>query len=376
MQTSLGEFTVDEEHIYQGELKRWIEVASEFDVEERREMAETSQGRRQLGASDHADGMFIQIEDDAESFECEPLWMNETSAVKPHSPKVPFMYMAYSIVSCWSEDEKADNLNHQNIGEDRSESANESSQIGTARRCVSTYGPNAGKFKPGVSADGSSMVYMQYKLVTKDGSYTLDRLPNHPLQLMVELEDTRGKNTTTISYQLDDAQPDLRQFCSPRETEPSDNFMFEDSALSFLGLRGDLRHWAVSEQGEPDENGTITTGRIVAEYFDHNSEGHMPHSIHMNRKEPDFVETRFHEFKEDLTEQEVADWLGEHFAQAHLYDMKNFTGCVSLQLTASRVSTQCPATVYYLSIAANGMSIILSLQVFKRRYGQRCSCRA
>jgi hypothetical protein len=179
MQTSLGEFTLDHEHMYHGDLNTWVDVAGQFDLDDRRRLAQTEHGRRRLGADESAAGMFNYIESEGGELQCERMWMNETSSVKPSAPKIPYSYVAYSIVSCWQPDEMANHLDHTIIGDKQgrvgdSINVTESDQ-GSTRQCISTYGPNAGKHKAGVSADGTSMVSVQYALVTESMTYTILR---------------------------------------------------------------------------------------------------------------------------------------------------------------------------------------------------------
>ena len=63
--------------------------------------------------------------------------MDEAYTIEPKSPKKPYAYIAHSIESCWERDEGVDE-NDDDL------------TTGNTRRCTSSYGPNAGKFKPGV----------------------------------------------------------------------------------------------------------------------------------------------------------------------------------------------------------------------------------
>eukprot|EP01047_Picozoa_sp_COSAG01_P049714 COSAG01_NODE_4955_length_4591_cov_6.138468_4_plen_62_part_00 len=56
--------------MYHNGLKQWIEVAGHYDLNERRRLAATHEGRRQLGAAS-AGGMFAFIDDAEDTFKCE-----------------------------------------------------------------------------------------------------------------------------------------------------------------------------------------------------------------------------------------------------------------------------------------------------------------
>jgi hypothetical protein len=187
---------------------------------------------------------------------------------------------------------------------------------------MSTYGPNSGKRKPGVSADGKSMTSIQYALFTDSMTVTIHRFPSHPLQVDVEIEYTedldRSGNNTVVSFQLLDSDPEKRYLCTKYSQADPGNVTFEDSMLSFLGMQNNLRHWAI---GDKDD------GIRIADYFDHNTEQHEPHSVHFNRNEPDFSELRYIDFNEQLTETQIQEWLDSHFFDKHMYDQTDNTEC-------------------------------------------------
>ena len=310
LQTSLGNFTLDDEALYHSEYDSWVEAAGSFDVSDRRRMEDTKEGRRRLGASEAA-ALFALMEDG--NFECTRMWMDEEYKVEPSSPKTPYAYVAHVIESCW----EADEAGGIDLGEDENE--DRPTNPGNARRCISTYGPNSGKFKPGVTADGTAMMHMQYVLATAERMITVSRYPNHPLQVYVEVEDFTDPsgNMTKMSFQLTDSKPDQRRYCYQESVKDPGNVTIEDSFLSFLGMRGGLRHWSIS----PVDLETGEQAAKLADYFDYatsgnqtgNQTGNQPHSLHVNRNELDFNEVRYVSFEEELNATEVGDWLRSQF---------------------------------------------------------------
>jgi hypothetical protein len=69
LQTSLGNFTLDDKALYHTDLEQWVEVAGAFNLGDRRRMEETEEGRRQLGTMS-ADALFGFMAAEAETFEC------------------------------------------------------------------------------------------------------------------------------------------------------------------------------------------------------------------------------------------------------------------------------------------------------------------
>jgi hypothetical protein len=170
LQTSLGNFTLDDEALYHSEYDSWVEVAGSFDVGDRRRMEETEEGRRRLGALG-AVALFGLMDD--EDFECTRMWMDDEYTIEPRSPKKPYAYVAHNFESCWESDE----TNANGIDLDEDENAPYEAP-GNARRCISTYGPNSGKPKAGVTADGTAMVHVQYALATDERTITVSRSVN------------------------------------------------------------------------------------------------------------------------------------------------------------------------------------------------------
>eukprot|EP01048_Picozoa_sp_COSAG05_P004249 COSAG05_NODE_222_length_13641_cov_73.452001_7_plen_1293_part_00 len=311
LQTSLGNFTLDDEALFHSELDQWVEVAGTFDLNHRRRLHATENGRRQLGAA-NANGVFAFLESKEETFECVREWMDDKYTVEPTSPKLPYAYVAHSIESCWEAD----------YDDDETDDGSEKTPTGSTARCTSTYGPNAGKFKPGVSSDGKEMLYLTSALYTENKSISIHRYANHPLMMHVEVEDFVDRdgsgNITILEFQLYDRDPEHRHLCTKKFEPDPGNVTFEDSLLSLLSVKDGLRHWSISQ---------IDTGLKVADYFDHAATGNQPHSVHHHRNLPDHAETRYKSFKDDLTEQEVQDWLDEHFEQASQYDVTNPAHC-------------------------------------------------
>ena len=156
---------------------------------------------------------------------------------------------------------------------------------------------------------------------------TIHRYPSHPLQVDVEIEyndilDESG-NHTVVSFQLLDSDPEKRYLCTKRSEADAGNVTFEDSMLSFLGIQNNLRHWAISDKDDDIR---------IADYFDHNTDKHEPHSIHFNRNEPDFSELRYIDFTEQLTEAKIQEWLDSHFFDKHMYDQTDNTECTAEDL--------------------------------------------
>jgi hypothetical protein len=98
MQTPLGEFTLDHEHLYHDGLAQWIDVAGQFSLDERRRLFASAHGRRRLGAHAGASGMFNFLDAEKDAFECKRAWVNQTYEVTPTAPKYPYSYTAYSIL--------------------------------------------------------------------------------------------------------------------------------------------------------------------------------------------------------------------------------------------------------------------------------------
>lgn len=189
--------------------------------------------------------------------------------------------------ACWEEDPDANFLNRDStkLSQDIKKKVANVTQ-GSARRCISEYGPNAGKRRPGVSEDGLSIVSVLSQLVTHNITYTIRRFPNHPLQRSVEItkNNAGGANQTqtTVRYQLYDGDVRKKQFCSYETVKHPGLISFEDSLLSFLGERNGLRHWAVSTKDGRNR---------LSDYFD-TATTFTPHSVHQNRLGQDFSETR------------------------------------------------------------------------------------
>lgn len=304
--TSVGNFTLDDEALYHSELNVWVEVAGSFDVEGRRRLLQTEEGRRRLNAAT-ANAMFDFIDDPEEEFECTRTWMNETYTVEPKSPTRPYFYGGVTYEACFDSDE-------------------DGTQGGTAR-CFSTYGPTNGKKKPGVIEDerGLAALSVQYSLVTEDRTIIITRYPSHPLQMHVQIKDEsdtleNASETVSFDFQVHDASPVARQYCAMDVSETPANHTFEDSFLSFLGVRDSLRHWSIS-----DEDG----GSKLVDYFDSDdaSTNNRPHSIHMGRGTKDFSEFRYSEFQDELNATEIQSWLDRFFVSPSLYDTDDWSEC-------------------------------------------------
>ena len=69
LQTSLGNFTLDDKALYHTDLEQWVEVAGAFNLGDRRRMEETEEGQRQLGTMS-ADALFGFMAAEAATFEC------------------------------------------------------------------------------------------------------------------------------------------------------------------------------------------------------------------------------------------------------------------------------------------------------------------
>jgi hypothetical protein len=127
---------------------------------------------------------------------------------------------------------------------------------------LSSDGPNAGRFKPGVSDDGKAMTYLEYALVTDNMTITVSRFANHPLQLQVEITDRISTdpsgNLSEMSFQIDVTQADgedvERKFCTQELVEDSGNITFDSMYLSFLGAHDGLRHWVCTTCTIPCRN--------------------------------------------------------------------------------------------------------------------------
>ena len=79
---------------------QWIDVTGDFNVENRRRLASTDEGRRRLGIGGSS-GMFNFIDGEEDSFECVRSWGNETYEVTPRAPMVPYISTAYYMQPCW-----------------------------------------------------------------------------------------------------------------------------------------------------------------------------------------------------------------------------------------------------------------------------------
>ncbi len=283
-------------------------MAGSFDLDNRRRMTDTEEGRRQLNAAT-ANAMF-DFFDDQEDFECSRQWFNESYMVEPRSPKKPYFYAGLNYIACWEPDE--DLLKEE---DDDTE--------GSTQRCFSKYGPTAGQKLPGVIEDsrGLAAVSVQYSLVTENRTIVISRYPSHPLQMHVQIEDEsnsleNSSNAISFDFQVHDALPLTRQFCSMDVGETVANNTFEDSFLSFLGMRDNLRHWSIGNED----------GEKLVDYFDTN-DNHEPHSIHMGRGTKEFTEFRYTEFEEELDDASIESWLARHFADSSVYDLDDWTHC-------------------------------------------------
>ncbi len=101
------------------------------------------------------------------------MWMDEEYTVEPSSPQKPYSYVAYSIQSCWEEDERDEDI--PDFLEDEDVPVGAQMKTGNYKQCISQYGPNAGKPKPGVTADGKAMVSTQYALYTDERTVIMTR---------------------------------------------------------------------------------------------------------------------------------------------------------------------------------------------------------
>jgi hypothetical protein len=231
---------------------------------------------------------------------------------------MPYTYIAHSIESCWEADDEVDE-NDDDV------------TTGSTQRCTSSYGPNAGKFKPGVVQEdglGPAATHIQWALYTENKTVIISRFANHPLQVHVEIEDftdaTSGDgNITKMEFQLYDDTPESRQFCAHFEEPIAEGVTLENSTLSFLGSRNGLRHWAISDE-ESNER--------VADYFDYDTPDPEPHSVHMWRGEATFSEVRYLDFQQNLTEADVESWLNEHFIYPEVHDAADFTACEKVDM--------------------------------------------
>lgn len=187
-------------------------------------------------------------------------------------------------------------------------------------RCNSIYGPNAGHTKPGVTQDGKAMYSVQRALFTDSMSVVISQYANHPLQMLVEVENLeavpRGGNVTKLEFQLYAEHPGKRQRCTQAEFKDPGNASFENSFLSYLGVHDQLRHWTISNEA----------GDRIADYFDDNTTA-RPHSIHFDRDGPHPSELRYVQIDEQLDADSVAAWLEAHFPHRHVYDVNDLTSC-------------------------------------------------
>jgi hypothetical protein len=167
------------------------------------------------------------------------------------------------------------------------------------------------------------MYNVQHALFTHNMTVMISRYANHPTQVEVEIEDHsrvgEGGNVTKMYFQLHHAHPVARQRCSIAEHPKRGNVTFEDSFLSYLGVRDQLRHWAISE----------IDGVRTADYYDyHNATGNRPHSVVYKPGQPGSTEMRFIEMDEHIDDAAVAAWLHAHFnGDENLYYMSNLFDC-------------------------------------------------
>jgi hypothetical protein len=309
LDTSEGNFILDDKHMYHADLELWINVAGMFDVGKRRRLQ-----AKDVGAV-NAVGIFGLFDAGSETFECTRSWMNETETIKPTSFKVPYSYTSYSIQSCWEEIKDVDRPQP---------GLNLAQPKGSEARCRSTYGPNAGKYKPGVSKDGKYITSISKVLITENQTVTIQRFPNHPFQVEVTVETkTIGGNMTQMYFQISDDEKHLRQRCFKQIVpDPQDPLAsFDNLTISYLGTEGLLRRWAVSDKDNIP----------IGHYYDFNNEsnGFPPHSVRytFGGLTPEFSGERFIDMNTNMSEAAVQDWLDDEFAHAYLYDVVNDVGC-------------------------------------------------
>jgi hypothetical protein len=161
---------------------------------------------------------------------------------------------------------------------------------------------------------------VQHALYTDNMTIIISRYPNHPLQVLVEIQDlqntTAADNVTKLSFQLYDGELSKRQRCIRKTVPKADNITFENSFLSYLGVRDQLRHWAISGRD----------GTRMADFYDDNSTG-KPHSILFDKGEPTTSEVRYIQLDEQLADSDITAWLNAHFTNSKVYDMNDITNC-------------------------------------------------
>eukprot|EP01046_Picozoa_sp_COSAG06_P035055 COSAG06_NODE_3726_length_4971_cov_20.589901_2_plen_786_part_00 len=168
------------------------------------------------------------------------------------------------------------------------------------------------------------MYSVQHVLVTHNMTIIMSRHANHPTQVQVEIEDRSivdaGGNVTKMFFQLHNADVTTRQRCTlvdyPAERH---NITFENSFLSYLGVRDQLRHWAVSDND----------GARMVDYYDyHNSTSNKPHSVVYKPGQSGSAEMKIYEMDEQIDDGAVAAWLHVHFHGANnLYNMSDLFTC-------------------------------------------------
>ncbi len=128
-----------------------------------------------------------------------------------------------------------------------------------------------------------------------------------------------------MSFQLVDSNPDERKFCSEEAMPDPGNITMENAFMSFLGMRGGLRHWSVS----PVDLETGEQADKFADYYDYASPGNPPHSVHLGMGDESHSEIRYSDFKQQLNDTEVEDWLASHFTRSAMYDVSDLTKCTA-----------------------------------------------
>lgn len=248
-------------------------------------MMTTPEGRRRLGAVNTV-AMFKFMDDSSGAFQCTREWMGERNDISPTAPQKPYSFHGVSTEPCPAVTATGSN------------------------DCISSYGPLAGRSKPGVTTDGTRLSTEQWALYTDDYTVTISRYPNHPSQRRVRFaRHSAGSPDEVSNFQLWDQEVNARLHCSDwQEPQAVSGLSLDTALLSFLGMDNSngvaLRHWAVTPMNE-------TSLEIAVVHYYDTADDHTPYMMTQGDQS---AELKFTEFSDGLPKPKVDAWLSEQFA--------------------------------------------------------------